>query len=46
LDEIDDIQFGEDACDGIKMNRFNKEYDAILAICEMFLNSTSLSMLL
>jgi 5-methylcytosine-specific restriction enzyme subunit McrC len=43
LDEVDDIHCGEDACNGIRMNRFNKEYETILALCEMFLKNTSLS---
>jgi 5-methylcytosine-specific restriction enzyme subunit McrC len=43
LDEVEDIYCGANECDGININRFNKEYETIIALCEMFLMNTSLA---
>lgn len=43
LDEVEDVHCGENECDGISLNKFNKEYETILAMCDMFLKNTSLS---
>jgi 5-methylcytosine-specific restriction enzyme subunit McrC len=43
LDEVEHIYCGENECDGININRFNKEYETIIALCEMFLKNTSLA---
>jgi 5-methylcytosine-specific restriction enzyme subunit McrC len=43
LDDVDDIQCRENECDGISINKFNKKYETILDLCDMFLKNTSLS---
>ncbi|NLZ35155.1 MAG: hypothetical protein GX889_09695 [Clostridiales bacterium] len=43
LDEIDDEVFDENACDNITLNRFNKDYEIILSLCEIFLKNSSIT---
>ncbi|GAA0084848.1 McrC family protein [Clostridium sp. CTA-7] len=43
LDEVDDVALGENACDGISITRFNKEYETVIAFCEMFLRNSSIT---
>jgi 5-methylcytosine-specific restriction enzyme subunit McrC len=43
LEEVEDIHCGENECEGISINRFNKEYETIITLCEMFLKNTSLA---
>lgn len=43
LDEIDDEIFGEFACNDININRFNKDYERVMALCDLFLKNSSIS---
>ncbi|VYT68285.1 hypothetical protein [Clostridium tertium] len=44
LEDIDDIIFGESACNNININRFNKEYENVISLCELFLKNSSITL--